>query len=194
MINFYVYAYVRSKDSATAKHLTPYYIGKGSGDRAYRKHTGVNLPKNKNYIIFLETNLTEVGALAIERRMISWYGRKYLGTGILHNKTNGGEGTSGIVFTEGHKDKLSISLSGRKFSDETKKKMSLAKKGKKQTPEHIENMAKTKRGKFQSDETKKKISLSHSGKKQGPHTQEHKDKISAALKGRPKQRKVETVF
>lgn len=35
---------------------------------------------------------------------------------------------------------------------------------------------------FQTDETRRKISMAHTGKIQGPHSEEHKEKISIALK------------
>jgi hypothetical protein len=57
---YYVYAYIRSKDSETAKAGTPYYIGKGKGNRAFVKHGAVKTPKDRSKIIFLETNLTEI--------------------------------------------------------------------------------------------------------------------------------------
>jgi hypothetical protein len=88
---FYIYLYLRSKDSKTDKAGTPYYAGKGCGYRAYSKDHICPVPKDKSNIIFPEQNLSEVGSLAIERRLVKWYGRKDLGTGILHNRTDGGD-------------------------------------------------------------------------------------------------------
>lgn len=113
---YYVYAYIRAKDSKTAKAGTPYYIGKGKDDRAFVRHKRISIPKDKSKIVFLETNLTEIGALALERRMIKWWGRKDLETGILLNLTDGGDGLSGIIHTQERNNKISNSLRGKEKS------------------------------------------------------------------------------
>ena len=92
--DFYTYAYLRSKTSKTAEAGTPYYIGKGHGNRAYGHHRRTPVPKDKSKIIILKENLSEQEAFAYEKELIKFYGRKDLGTGILMNWTDGGEGTS----------------------------------------------------------------------------------------------------
>ena len=90
---YYVYAYLRSTDSVIAKAGTPYYIGKGIKTRAWDIHnTKISVPEDNSNIVILEQNLTELGAFAIERRMIEWYGKIIDGTGILRNRVDGGCG------------------------------------------------------------------------------------------------------
>ena len=90
---YYVYAYLRNVDSNIAKAGTPYYIGKGLRIRAWNFHdTKIPIPKNISNIVILEQNLTELGAFALERRMIRWYGKIIDDTGILRNRVDGGCG------------------------------------------------------------------------------------------------------
>lgn len=125
---FYVYLYLRRDGTA-------YYCGKGKGSRAWDNHRinnrGVHTPPN-NRIVIVAYNLSEVGSLAIERRLIRWYGREDVDysnsvdpspIGILKNKTDGGEGTCGKIKTtiytfyhrDGRVEKCTLSHLCKKF-------------------------------------------------------------------------------
>jgi hypothetical protein len=126
---YYVYAYLRKSD------LTPYYIGKGKGHRAWAKDHNVCVPDNNSRIIIVESNLTDIGACAIERKLIEWYGRKDLGTGILRNLTDGGNGTAGRIQTQQTRNLISRANSRRIWSEESKQKLRDHNRGIKQSPE-----------------------------------------------------------
>lgn len=165
-LRFYTYAYLRNRDSSSGKAGTPYYLGKGCGNRAYQKHGKIPVPKDKSLIVFLETKISELGAFALERRYIEWYGRKDLDNGILINLTDGGEGVSG-------RSGILSSMYGRTGENHPMY-------GRKHDVASIEKMINTRTGMKQSEETKMRNSRSKSGKKR---TEESKLKMSMVKTG-----------
>lgn len=132
---FYVYMYLRSD-------FTPYYIGKGFGKRAWKLGDRVTKPpKDINLIFLVKEKLTEEQAFYWETYYIKEYGRKDIGTGILRNLTDGGEGSSGYKHSKeslikmsqpkskAHIDKIRKKLIGRKLTEATKKLLSEKKQG-----------------------------------------------------------------
>ncbi len=144
---FYVYGFLRETDN------TPYYIGKGKGNRAYSKERGVNPPKNKDKIVFLRQRLTEEKAFEWEMFYIKRYGRKDIGTGILRNRTNGGEGASGAVRSKETRQKMGDAQRGEKNhrfgkspSQETQQKLSEVRRRENLSQETLQKMSEAHRG------------------------------------------------
>jgi hypothetical protein len=118
---YYTYAYLR-------KNGTPYYIGKGCRGRAYHANHNVKVPCKK-YILILKKSLSEEEAIRHEIYMIAILGRKQLGTGILRNLTDGGEGISGYKHSEQTKQKIGVSNSVKKRSAELRERISKSVRG-----------------------------------------------------------------
>ena len=173
-MHYYTYAYLR-------EDKTPYYIGKGKGNREYkRSRNDIRPPKDKSRVIYLKQNLTEEEAFKHEIYMIAVFGRKDLGTGILRNRTDGGEGVSGRILSQESRRKISeankgnTNCLGKTHSEESRKKMSESQKGNTKML-----------GKTHSEETKRKMSDSSKGNTNWlgkTHSEETKRKMSETKK------------
>jgi len=164
-------------------HINPlkneiFYVGKGKDNRAFiktgRSRYWNNIVKKYGYIIDItDENLTEEEAFEKEVFYINRIGRKSLGLGPLINMTDGGEGCSGLIFTDELRLKKSKSMMGKntgKLSEEHKEKMSKAKKGK----------TSPNKGKTFSEDHKRKMSESKMGKpspNKGKKYKRNKNKI-----------------
>lgn len=168
-MSFYVYQYLREDQ-------TPYYIGKGRGSRAYTSHKRTNgtdlVPEDFSRIQILADNLTEYDAYQMEIALIKQYGRKDIGTGILRNMTDGGDGAPGRVYkhSEESKKKISKAHMGKTFNEITRAKMSLA-KSKENHPFH---------GKLHTEDAKARMSAARKGKPKPKVTCPHCNKEGGA--------------
>ena len=105
-MKFYTYLWLRENG-------TPYYVGKGKGDRAFRKGNHRQKPPIAADKILIQEFPDESSAHYAEMFFIALYGREDNRTGCLRNMTNGGEGISGLVFSEQSKRKMSSSQKNR---------------------------------------------------------------------------------
>jgi len=85
-MKFYTYFWLRA-------NAIPYYMGKGCGDRAYRNdnYRSVCRPKEDARIL-VQNWASEQEAFEMEKWWIAFFGRKDIGTGVLRNRTPGGDG------------------------------------------------------------------------------------------------------
>lgn len=160
-----MYAYLRLDG-------TPYYIGKGKGARAYDAHktkAGPSIrPHDLRRIVIVARGLTDVGSLAMERRLIRWYGRKDIGTGILRNRTDGGEGGHGLSQTPEHKSKIGRANKGRIKTPEEIAKTVAANTGRPKSKEHVAKVVAANTGRKHTDETRARMAAAQTGFKHMP--------------------------
>lgn len=175
----------------------PFYIGKGKGYNYARAYSSRHRNNHWNNIVKkhgIEVTITHdkicvEEANKIESYLIEFYGRMDLGSGVLCNMTDGGDGSINYKHTEQTKEKFkkrdysrfkgeSNPMFGKKMTEEHKKKVSDA-----------AIISNKKRG--CSEKTKKKISeslkkfnLENEGFAKKNMTNVVKEKISKKLKGR----------
>lgn len=131
--NSYVYIHVRMDN------FEPFYVGIGktvnfkrAKEKSRRSTFWKNIISKTDYLIrIIKTNISWEEACELEELLISLYGRRDLGTGILVNMTNGGDGNIGQSL-EQIKRRVSNSVFkkgkesatwGRKHTEEEKIKM-----------------------------------------------------------------------
>lgn len=172
---FYTYAHYKPNDVV-------FYIGKGQGKRAFslayrnKHHTNIVLKHGKPKIEILSHWKTESEAFEHEKFLIECF--KDLGF-KLANKTNGGEGASGVVVSEETRLKMRNSHLNQKRTPEQCERIRLAIAGKPRP-----NARKPK-----SEEHKKAISKALTGRKREKFSDEWRENMSKALRERHAKRK-----
>lgn len=184
MNDFYVYMYLRSKSSKNGPEGSPYYVGKGRGNRAYDKKHRSKPPTDLALIIFVSKDMFEHDAHQLEMLLIYIHGRINIETGCLANLTDGGEGLRGHIPSEDSKRKRSEFMKANpNRGNEVCPKWP---KGKPRTEE-----TKEKQRQSWTPEMRQAASDFHKGhkwllgKKRGSQSEEQKKSHSERMKGRP---------
>src|ERR1700674_2938458 len=173
---FYTYLWLREDG-------TPYYVGKGIGGRAYRKHRVGSAPPLGRIVFYIAKD--EADAFEMEMALIWYYGRKDLSLGVLRNLTDGGENPpnpKGKKQTPEHIVNQQLSRAeGKGFvpTEETRKKMSVSRKGK---PSGTKGIPSAKKGTKLSEETVKRMCIAAKKRCEIPMSDQQKLKISETLK------------
>jgi hypothetical protein len=116
---YYTYLWLREDG-------TPYYVGKGTGDRAFVRYNHRHYPPKDKSLILLQEHISEQDALEAEKFLITFYGRVDLGTGCLRNLTDGGDNPpsrKGKTMPEEAKQRIRAALKGRKRPESFRLKM-----------------------------------------------------------------------
>lgn len=165
---FYTYIYYDP-----SRDHEPFYVGKGTGNRAFYGHYKNDMVKDRikkinelglKFEIGIYGGFDEEFSCFLETELILKFGRRDLKTGSLWNFTDGGIENANRKFSREHCAKIKASKLGKIPSLETRIKMSDAHKGS-----------------FRSDETKAKMSKAQTGK---IFSEEHKQNLSKANKGK----------
>jgi hypothetical protein len=102
---FYIYLH------KTADTLETFYVGKGKDNRAWSiqgRSKFWNRVKDRHGLIveLVSTGLSEQDAFSKEKELIKFYGRRDRGEGSLVNLTDGGEGVSGLIWSDENRAKF----------------------------------------------------------------------------------------
>lgn len=135
----------------------PFYVGKGSGNRAYSTSQRSDGFKRVHKaggctVEIVDWFIHEAQAHALETELIARYGRRDRG-GLLVNKTDGGDGFAGLIRTPEHNAKIGAAHLGKKhapMSDEARANIGAAARGKKRSALTRERMSAAQRGRKKS--------------------------------------------
>ena len=189
-MKFYVYVYL---DPRPLKLNQPVYVGKGTGDRdlSHWSRGSHNKPlqdflshlRGRNMTALVERVFEtddEQEAFAKEMQLIELYGRRDLKTGTLFNRTDGGEGPSGLLRTPEQKA-VDAAHTLKHWEDPAyRAKVVTAQQEAQSTPEARANKSLASLKTWQDTEVRSKRQV---GIKAGRSTEASKAKTSAQAKG-----------
>ena len=182
---FYVYVHRRANDGSI------FYVGKGSGQRAWSKnkrsgHWRAVCRKHGLTIDIVRRFYSEKESFDFERALIAECRERAL---ALTNKTDGGEGTAGMVHTAETKAKWAAAKLGKKrgpYSEQHKHNISAALRGKPCPDERRARIAKATAAAMKNPAIIEKMRLAKLGRTRRPHTLATREKMRAAALGKPK--------